>query len=413
MSLDSEVLLDRARSNPDLIKPGRVRSGPQGQVTHGPVCLGKARLERILGKRPAGPARTEGVSRFTRAWLALLALLLGLGVCRSAHAQLDPVCPSPSLTITTSTPSTIYVTGASGQIYAGTLQIDTGPCQMPAFNASGNRAYAILAPAWFNFAGVAPSPIQTPVTGLFIMSDGAAPTGQVTQDTAGTCTLKFQSTSGVPLQNVILNNNSSTAKPTCRAVAKFTFVLTKSAGAVNGQLPLNQVRTTSTPIYGFTNWGTVRTTGAIYVGTSGWSPTITTVACTVSTPNVTVILPTVAKTALASAGATAGLKPFTLSLTGCSGAGSVSYAATATWSFTPGPSSTVVANSAAAPAASNVYVQLLDSNLSPIANGTTTTLANIGAGSSYSTTFYARYYASGAAGAGGVAGVATFTMTYQ
>lgn len=45
--------------------------------------------------------------------------------------------------------------------------------------------------------------------------------------------------------------------------------------------------------------------------------------------------------------------------------------------------------------------------------GSTTTLASVSAAGSYSTSFFAQYYATGTAGAGNVAGQATFTLTYQ
>jgi major type 1 subunit fimbrin (pilin) len=138
---------------------------------------------------------------------------------------------------------------------------------------------------------------------------------------------------------------------------------------------------------------------------------MSTQACTVAPNVIPVFLPTVSKTALNAAGATAGLTAFTLALSGCPN-GSNAYAVQATWSFNPGPSSSVVANSAASPA-NNVYVQLLDSTLSPITNGASTTLANVTAGGSFSATYYARYYATAAAGSGAVKGTATFTLTYQ
>jgi hypothetical protein len=113
MNLKSQVLLAPASLSLDLGDRAPAPSGSHEQLTRGHASFSIAYPGRILERKPAPPAATAGFSRFARAWLAILALLLGLGVCRSAHAQLDPVCPGPSLTITTSTPSTIYVTGAS------------------------------------------------------------------------------------------------------------------------------------------------------------------------------------------------------------------------------------------------------------------------------------------------------------
>ena len=113
MNLKSQVLLAPASLRLDLGDRAPAPSGSHEQLTRGHASFSIAYPGRSLEKKPAPPAATAGFSRLTRAWLALLAVTLGLGDCRNAHAQLDPVCPSPSLTITTSTPSTIYVTGAS------------------------------------------------------------------------------------------------------------------------------------------------------------------------------------------------------------------------------------------------------------------------------------------------------------
>ena len=144
------------------------------------------------------------------------------------------------------------------------------------------------------------------------------------------------------------------------------------------------------------------------------SSTFATVAtsCTLSTNNVVVSLPKVATGSLAVAGNTVGRTAFTLSLAGCTNIGAT-YSANITWSFAQsGSYASVIANGAATPAA-NVGVQLLDHSFNPINNYAVTTLANVSSAGSYSTTYYAQYYATGVAGAGAVTGLAQLTLSYD
>ncbi|HEY0505032.1 MAG TPA: type 1 fimbrial protein [Lysobacter sp.] len=130
-------------------------------------------------------------------------------------------------------------------------------------------------------------------------------------------------------------------------------------------------------------------------------------------PNVTVTLPTVSTVALPAANATAGNQAFSLALTLCSpGTQATTY-------FEPGANVDFAnGNLKNTGAATNVQVRLLNSDLSVInlANGVGaqgsqqfTTDTNGAATLSY----YAQYFATGAAGAGSVSTSVQYTMIYQ
>ncbi len=138
--------------------------------------------------------------------------------------------------------------------------------------------------------------------------------------------------------------------------------------------------------------------------------TANTATCTLNTSAIVVQLPTVSTKVLNAAGATAGKSPFSINISGCA---SGTYAALIWFSYLPGVGSNSIQNSNPNPA-SNVEVQLLNSSGVSIANQQLITIApSVAAGASYSSQFFAQYYATGAAGAGGVTGIATFTMSYQ
>jgi major type 1 subunit fimbrin (pilin) len=126
----------------------------------------------------------------------------------------------------------------------------------------------------------------------------------------------------------------------------------------------------------------------------------------------TVTLPTVSQQQLKNPGDTAGVQPFSITLTGCSALATGAYLAKATWSFTQGAIATTMANTAASPAA-NVEIQIRDASNNPIANNAVTTIASGITGGTYSAQYSARYYATGQATAGNVRGVATFNLSYQ
>lgn len=148
------------------------------------------------------------------------------------------------------------------------------------------------------------------------------------------------------------------------------------------------------------------------VAVSAPASSVVRAACTLSPTNTTVTLPNVSTAALNSAGATAGLTPFNMNLTGCTNGGST-FDVDATWSFTQGTSASSIANSAAG-AAQNVETQILKSDYSPISTGTVIYMGAVPAsGGTLDSTFFARYVATGVASAGAVRGVATFTLSYR
>ena len=131
--------------------------------------------------------------------------------------------------------------------------------------------------------------------------------------------------------------------------------------------------------------------------------------------NVPVTLPVVFASQLSSAGATNGRTPVSLNLVGCPASVQVFISFSGTAATIGGtPSATVLASNGTA---QNVGVQLLDSG-SPSApvniTGSVKTALGIPSSSgNLSATYYAQYYATGAAGSGSVNATATYTLTYQ
>jgi major type 1 subunit fimbrin (pilin) len=164
-------------------------------------------------------------------------------------------------------------------------------------------------------------------------------------------------------------------------------------------------------------------TGNQFTGTSSSLPSynfsgIKTCTVSPSSQSISVNLPSVSKQQLNAAGKTAGKTMFSIVMTGCTypSSNTSNYVATATWQFTTGNSSSLIANTASSPAA-NVQIQLLDANGNAISTGGTvaTTINAATKLPTYTQYYYAQYYAYGAAGAGAgaVTGVATYSMTYQ
>ena len=334
--------------------------------------------------------------------LCFLALVAASLACGSARAQFasTPSCPSPSWSITSGTPATISTPTAAGTVHSGVLQFDSGNCSVPGPLPVGNYINV--------YSSFTTTSAATAVSGISVVATGA-PTGSLLVG-SGTCTLSVNAT----LNQVTLVNNVTPwfGFATCRFTASFPFAFTKAAGAVSGTLPATTLLAANGPNSGTTAWGSwnVYLVGST-TGNPGWSPAFVVSAntCTVSTPSVAVSLPNVSRTSLASAGATAGIAPFTLSFSGCSTSAS-GFTGTQTWAFTPGPASNVISNTGTA---TNVYAQILDSSMAPITNGGTTSFSVPAAGGAVSQQFYARYYSSGTAGAGTLNSTATFTMTYN
>ena len=151
-------------------------------------------------------------------------------------------------------------------------------------------------------------------------------------------------------------------------------------------------------------------------GTVNVTGTVSTATCNVSVSPATVALPTVQKSALGSNGAVAGITSFQIITSGCSGSGATSI----TTFFEYG--STINANgrlsntiSAGSGGTTNVDVQVLNSSLGVVnlaAGQGSQNVPSVSFGDT-SQTFYARYYATGAATAGTFSSNFTFTLIYS
>lgn len=330
-------------------------------------------------------------------WRGLVALA---ALCFAAHSSANTTC---------STVPVVSYTGAasinwSGSMAAGTV-IGTGTLTVSqtcsGVNAGGG-GYVQVGFGGLDYTSNTP----TGVAGVYMQMTGSPSYSM----TAGCQTVNEQSGTGY-----IAWNFKSTTAGSCTYTVQHPIKFFLAGGGMgNGNL----WNTGANPLAFNTDWQTGSgTNGQHFTATVSLSSVLSPMqvnginTCTVSagSTSISVVLPTVSKTALSAAGQSAGRTPFFVTLTGCTYSGT-NYVATATWSFTPGASASLLSNTAGSPA-SNVYAQLLDSNFSAISNGGTTSL-NITAAGTISKTYYAQYYAAAAAGAGAVQGSATFTMTY-
>lgn len=151
-------------------------------------------------------------------------------------------------------------------------------------------------------------------------------------------------------------------------------------------------------------------------GTVNVTGTVTTATCTVTVTPSTVALPTVQRSALGSNGAVAGITPFNITTSACTGTGITNI----TTYFEYGSninsngrlSNTISSGSGGT---TNVEVQVLNSSLGVVnlagalgsQNVTSVAFGN------NTQTFYARYYATGAATAGSFSSNFTFTLVYS
>lgn len=146
--------------------------------------------------------------------------------------------------------------------------------------------------------------------------------------------------------------------------------------------------------------------------------------CTVVNKDKTVTLPTVQRSALSSAGETAGVVPFTIDLTSCTRGADVSvYFEKRSIRFHGGSTKNTLSDGTEA---ENVDVELLNTRFTPINLAETPAVAADGTiarpdvipvavaeqDGSASLPFYARYYATDAATAGKVATYVNFTVVY-
>lgn len=353
---------------------------------------------------PGGePLRSESLLARAAAWV-LGCLLICFGTMPSAYAQ----CSSLSVTLSPALSSIHVQASTTGTVWSGSITVVGTGCTTATWGG-GN---------WL-IVPFGTTPQQTTVSGIAVISTGA-PTGAVL---SGNCSVQYYNHWNLTTYSSELGFAGSSG--TCSATMTVPIQFVKTAtGSVSGTISASQLLATASPsIIGFnsTSWAwSVGYNGeglpsSVYSPNLSGAPTITvtsTGSCTVSPTTTSVVLPTVAPSALATAGATAGRKPFTLTLTGCTYPGAA-YSAIATWAFAPAFSSSIIGNTAANPKAANVGVQLLDSNLTPLTDGGSTVLASVSAAGSYSRTFYAQYIATGTGGSGNVAAQATFTLSYQ
>lgn len=335
-------------------------------------------------------------------WLLLAALSLPL----SAHAQGS--CSSLTTTTSPALPASFSMSQPVGTVVWSGNFIITGVGCTSSYN--GNNWFAVP----FTTTG---NPISTSTSTNSGLTINVAGTASVALSTGNSCAGGNSNFGGVMYYISCLGTFSN-------ASFTATFPATIKIGTTSGSSVMSGTRLTTSTTFAW--WGGVvwqaadaepgsGGVGALVAPYTGTIPAIIQSTCTLVTSNVAVTLPTVGLGSLSSPGATSGLTPFTLSWSGCTangGASGTGFTATQTWSFSTGPVNTYVANSASTPAA-NVYVQILDANMTAIANGAQRNFTIPQAGGSISQTFYARYISSGVAGAGGVRGVLTFDVTYN
>ncbi len=284
----------------------------------------------------------------------------------------------------------------------GTMTANLGRCTNSS-SIAGDTLFTVVVPT--DSAGTS---LQG-VPGISVAST-ALPDAVITRIAGVACTHNSTSYSG-GLTYITFNHplNSN-----CSYSVRFPLSLTMHSG--NGPIAgtVGTDLTSRSPFNGGNGWALYSGPANSFVGLSS-ALTLISTACTLSlsSKNITVTLPKIATSALSGgAGTTAGRTAFTLALADCSNVGSTYYAK-ASWSFVEGAGgNTTIANTASGPA-SNVYVQLLDSALVPIANGGTSNLATVFAAGSYQTQHYAQYFAGGTVGSGIVRGEATLTLFYE
>lgn len=128
----------------------------------------------------------------------------------------------------------------------------------------------------------------------------------------------------------------------------------------------------------------------------------------------TITLPTVSTTALSAVGATAGQTAFSINLSGCAGTPTATAASTY---FENGPNVNAAGRLKNTGTATNVDVQLVNSDNSVITAGSAAPSTGSGvstiSANAATLSYYARYYATAAATAGTVASSVQFSVIYQ
>lgn len=303
--------------------------------------------------------------------------------------------------------------------YTGTLNISIN-CD------ADSQAYFLSIVTPFGSAKAA-----TTLTGVTV--SGGVPTVSSYSCTGSDINYIYVNTGSSYASNDMFINDSLTV---CSMSASFPFTLTAESNAVSGNLDFaNLVLGTYTDFFGDTHgpggpsyrlgyYPALLASGPIF--TSAQNLKVNIVGCTFSPTTQTFTLPPQGVNSLVGVGRTAARTMIPLKFSSCSNtiAGSnTSYNVSATWSFTPasnvGGNTTVLSNSAGSDPATDVYIQLLDSNQNPIdsnpmGNNTTTVGTVSASGGSITANYYAQYYSySNTPGGGNVAGTATFILNYN
>lgn len=183
---------------------------------------------------------------------------------------------------------------------------------------------------------------------------------------------------------------------------------------------MNKTLLSAALIAGFGVAALVPQTAKATDGTININGAVTGATCTVmvngAVSPATITLPTVSTTALSAAGVTAGQTAFAINLSGCSSA-----ATAASTYFENGPNVNAAGRlkntGTGAGAATNVDVQLINSDESVIAAGTAAPSSGPGSASitanAATLNYYARYYATAAATPGSVTSSVQFSVIYQ
>ena len=319
-------------------------------------------------------------------WLSLFRMIACLALLLPGARAAAQSCTATNATFNPPL-NLLVLAGTSRAVYYGVVQA-TYTCTMPSGSATVSLTPNV---------GTSARTVSTS-NSVFGTSNGL-PTMSFS---SGTCVYSASSLSG---NYTVYSFTSSTAQ-TCVGTIVQPLFLTSTSTITAGDSLL---------VAPLTNSGWINEEGSHnWAAPLAATIPISSTSCTVSPSStaITVSLPTVSASALRTAGQTAGTTPFTLSLTGCNNSTGTTYGASAYWTFTQqGGTNYIISNSAASPA-SNVGIELIDSNYNPIQNGGNSSVASTISSGSYSATYYARYISTGVATAGNVKGVATFSMEY-
>ncbi|WP_019464353.1 fimbrial protein [Dyella japonica] len=366
-------------------------------------------------------------ARLSALWLLMLLAFVGWAPSALAAA---PACSASSATLTMPSSVTVQPFAGAGPISGatGTATITFNCSGLPASKSSPDytatiQAGQFLAPldATNNTNGPGIT-FATNITGLAVLV--TASTVQATSNSCLAC--GPTSTAGYVPGSIVAPSNSKVNAYSGSFSAVYTAQLIKTtSGAVSpGTITTNQL----IPFWWYIPGGSVDSVSqALNAYLILPNITITVPTCTISAgANQTVTLPTVDSRLLATSGATAGLTPFSISITNCPAGASIAtnvFSGGSTDSTT-GALTNTTSSAKGGSGAANLEVQFLNGpggsnnagsliNLSQTtasAQGTSTyTLVNNGATLNY----YAQYLATGAVTPGLFTATVQYGITYQ